>query len=272
MRLIKGDCVEKIKEIASSSVDLTVTSPPYDNLREYKGAISGWSFDRLKELAYELYRATKDGGVVVWIVGDQTENGSESGTSFKQALWFMECGFKLHDTMIYHKSGLTMNHRRYEQEFEYMFVFSKGRPKTFNPIMVPTKYPEKPTARKNSFYGKTDETSRKARSGKKRKPVGVEKIKGNIWYYPTGRNHSTMDDYAFAHPAIFPEKLAEDHIASWSNVGDVVLDPFMGSGTTGKMAILNGRDFIGIEMQDEYFDIAKRRIKDAQKEKESRLF
>ena len=259
-----GDCLDVMKTIPDNSVDLTVTSPPYDNLRTYNGNIDQWNFEKFKAIAKELYRVTADGGVVVWVVGDATIKGSETGTSFRQALWFMECGFRLHDTMIYHKSSLPMNHNRYEQDFEYMFVLSKGRPNTFNPIRIPCKYPEKETARKNSYFSETDEKNRKARSAKKRKPVGVDKIKGNILYYATGKNHSTLDSIAFKHPAIFPEQLAQDHIVSWSNEGDVVLDCFMGSGTTGKMAVLNNRKFIGIELDKGYFDIAKKRIEDAQ--------
>ena len=249
------DCVAGMQALPDAVIDLTITSPPYDNLRKYNGF--SWDFE---ETARQLYRVTKPGGVVVWVVGDATVKGSETGTSFKQALFFMSCGFRLHDTMIYQKSALPMNHNRYEQDFEYMFVFAKGRPNTFNPIKIPCKYPEKETARQNSYFSETDETNRKARSMKKRKPVGTEKIKGNIWYYPTGKNHSTRDDIAFKHPAIFPESLAADHIKSWSNPGDVILDPFMGSGTTAKMAVLLERNFIGFEISEEYIDIANRRV------------
>lgn len=253
--ILLGDCLGTMRQMEDDCIDLTVTSPPYDNLRKY----NGYCFD-FENVAKELYRITKDGGVVVWVVGDATIKGSETGTSFRQALYFMDCGFNLHDTMIYNKTGLPMNHNRYEQEFEYMFIFSKGKPKTFNPIRIPCLYPEKETARKNSKYSETNEIMRKARSGKQRKPVGKDKIKGNIWKYAIGKNHSTKDDIAFNHPAIFPEQLALDHIISWSNPGDVVFDPFMGSGTTAKMAMLNGRKFIGCEISEEYCNIIKERL------------
>lgn len=257
-RIKCGDSLELLRLVHDGVVDLTVTSPPYDNLRKYKG----FAFD-FEGIAAELYRVTKDGGVLVWVVGDQTINGSETLTSFRQALHFREIGFNVHDTMIYQKSGLPMNHNRYEQEFEYMFVLSKGKPKTFNPIRVPCKYPEKTDARRGQTYSTTDETMRRARSGKARKPVGTDKIKGNVWYYATGRNHSTKDEIAFKHPAIFPEQLAADHIKSWSNVGDLVLDPFVGSGTTGKMAVLAGRRFLGFDISAEYCEIAERRIRES---------
>lgn len=262
--LYLGDCREVMRDMLSSgvSVDLTVTSPPYDNLRSYKGTCE-WDFDIFKDVARMLYGLTAAGGVVVWVVSDATIKGSETGTSFRQALYFKEVGFRLHDTMIYQKTALPLNHNRYEQDFEYMFIFSKGKPKTFIPIRVPCKYPEKETARGNSFYSVTDESNRRARSGKRRRPVGASKIKGNIWYYSTGFNHSTKDSIAFSHPAIFPESLASDHILSWSHEGDLVFDPFMGSGTTGKMALLHGRRFIGVEKVAAYFDISVKRIEDS---------
>ena len=258
--LVNRECLTVMKCLEGDLVDLTVTSPPYDSLRKYNGNNDLWCEDVWKGVIKELYRLTKVGGVVVWVVGDSTLKGSETGSSFKQALFAMECGFRLHDTMIYQKNALPKNHNRYEQDFEYMFVFSKGKPKTFNAIRIPCLYPEKSTARQNSYYSVTDEKNRSARSGKKRKPVGKDKIKGNIWKFNVGKGHSTLDADAFKHPAIFPERLAEDHILSWSNEGDTVLDPFMGSGTTGKMAKINDREFIGIEMDETYFNIAKSRI------------
>ena len=219
-----------------------------------------WGEHIWKPILEELYRITKDGGVVVWVVGDATVKGSETGTSFKQTLHAMDCGFNLHDTMIYHKNSLPKNHNRFEQDFEYMFIFTKGKPKCFNAIRIPTLYPEKSTARKNSYFSETKEKGRSARSGKKRHPVSLDKIKGNIWKINTGKGHSTLDNEAFKHPAIFPEKLAHDHIISWSNEGDTVFDPFLGSGTTGKMAVRLNRKFIGIEKVSEYFEIAETRV------------
>ena len=266
LNLINGHCIEEMQEMEEELIDLTVTSPPYDNLRKYNEAGSDWCESIWKECIEQLYRVTKKGGVVVWVVGDATVKGSESGTSFKQALWAMDCGFNLHDTMIYHKNSLPKNHNRYEQDFEYMFVFSKGKPKSFNPIRIPCKYPEKPTARENSFFSETNEINRSARSGKKRKPVKEDKRKGNKWYMTAGKGHSTLDDIAFKHPAIFPEKLAKDHILSWSNEGDVVFDPFMGSGTTGKIASQLNRNFIGIEIDKNYFEICLSRVSETDTE------
>ena len=263
INLMQGDCLERMKEIPDGSVDLTVTSPPYDNLRSYNGNNNQWGENVWKEVLKNLYRVTKDGGVVVWIVGDATIKGSETGTSFKQALFAIDCGFNLHDTMIYHKNNLPKNHNRYEQDFEYMFIFSKGKPLTFNAIKILCKYPEPETARKNSFFSSTNEKNRSARSGKKRNPVKMDKIKGNIWYILTGKGHSTLYKDAFKHPAIFPEKLAADHVLSWSNENDVILDPFMGSGTTGVAAKNLNRSFIGIELDKDYFEIAKERINNA---------
>ena len=254
INLMQGDCITEMQKMESSVVDLTVTSPPYDNLRTYAGTLD-WNFDIFKQVVNELYRITKDGGVVVWVVGDATIKGSETGTSFRQALYFKEIGFNLHDTMIYQKSNyMPLTHNRYEQAFEYMFVLSKGKPKTFNPIM-----------RENKTTGENRKGTHRQNGDKLKvknslKPVKGESQKSNIWIYSVGKGGSTNDTIAFKHSAIFPEQLANDHIISWSNENDVVFDPFMGSGTTGKMAKLNNRKFIGIEKVPEYFEISKSRI------------
>jgi site-specific DNA-methyltransferase (adenine-specific) len=243
------DCLDGLKLLDDECIDLTVTSPPYDNLRTY----NGFKFD-FTGIAKELYRVTKKGGVVVWIVGDQTINGSETGTSFRQALYFKEIGFNLHDTMIYSSSKPPLTHNRYEQEFEYMFVFSKGKPKTFIPIM-------KDCINKGKKSGGTiRKTGSELLEKNKKGNINDKKISGNIWNYLTG-NHSSSDRLAYKHPAIFPEQLANDHIISWSNENDIILDPFMGSGTTAKMSLMNNRRFIGFEISKEYCDIANERIK-----------
>ena len=254
--IIQGDCLQVMKTLPAESVDLVVTSPPYDNIREYKG----FTFD-FEGIAHELFRVLKQGGVIVWVVGDQTVDGSETGTSFKQALYFKEIGLKLHDTMIYYKIAMTLNHNRYEQEFEYMFVFSKGSPKTFNPMIIPCKWFGMDSDRTGQKLGVHNEKMKKARSEKNRTNIKETKIRGNVWKYNTGYGHSTKDKSAFAHPAIFPENLAADHIRSWSNEGDLVLDPMNGSGTTTKMAKHLGRNYIGIDISGEYCEIARKRIR-----------
>lgn len=244
-----GDCLEVMQSMDSNSIDLTVTSPPYDNLRTY----NGYTFD-FEGIAKELYRVTKDGGVVVWIVGDATIKGSETGTSFRQALYFMECGFNLHDTMIYEKDAISFpDKNRYQQCFEYMFVLSKNKPKTLNLIQD----------RKNVSFGrKVTGTDRDANGLTKKASCFGQSIKEfgirwNVW-----KVNSVKGNVKVNHPAMFPEQLAHDHIISWSNEGDTVLDCFLGSGTTGKMAKQLNRNFIGIEISQEYLDIAKQRIDD----------
>lgn len=249
--------LETMAKMPDCFVDLTVTSPPYDKLRDYKG----YSFP-FEDIAKELFRVTKDGGVVVWVVNDSTKNGSESLTSFKQALYFKEVGFNVHDTMIYAKSNyIPLTHKRYEQQFEYMFVFSKGKPKTFNPLMKENK--QVGQIKGGTFRQNKDE------KGARHKNIGVakESIKPNIWFYNVGMANSTKDKFAFNHPAIFPEQLAQDHILSWSNENDLIYDPFMGSGTVAKMSILSNRNWIGSEMSSEYCDIIGERIEKALGEK-----
>lgn len=252
--IINADCVVAMKSLPPDSIDLTVTSPPYDGLRLY----NGYSFD-FEAVARELYRITKPGGVVVWVVGDETKKGDESGTSFRQALFFKEIGFKLADTMIYHKTDMAFprhGHRKYPAAFEYMFVFTKGAPKTF--FMIRDRANKKAGAKMSGTVRSEDGTLKKSHSAGRR--VAEVGARSNVWGYSIGKGKTTGDTYAFAHPAMFPEQLAEDHIISWSNVGDVVFDPFSGAGTTGKMAVKNGRRFIGSDVSDEYCDIAKRRI------------
>jgi site-specific DNA-methyltransferase (adenine-specific) len=236
-KIYNEDCLETMKRIPDGFIDLVVTSPPYDNLRQY----NGYSFD-FENTAKELYRIVKNSGVVVWVVGDETSNGSESGTSFKQALYFKQIGFNLHDTMIYEKNSpaypASKKSNRYTQIFEYMFVLSKGKP--FANLIC-----DKP----NKWYGHKDF------SGKLKNPVPEFSPRTNIWKYTTSFN-------GVHHPAPFPEQLVEDHILSWSQIGEIVYDPFMGSGTTAKMALMNSRKFIGSEISNEYCDIANNRIKD----------
>lgn len=244
------DNVVGMKQLPDECIDLVVTSPPYDNLRNY----NGYSFD-FENVAKQLYRVVKKGGVVVWIVSDATINGSETGTSFKQALYFMECGFNLHDTMIWQKASyVPLTHNRYEQEFEYMFVFSRGKVKTFNPIKVECKYAGTTTWGNASFHKTND--SGLIKVGKK--VINETKIKGNVFRYDTAKA-SRRGEYG-GHPAPFPEKLVADHILSWSNEGDLVLDPFMGSGTTAKVAQILGRKYIGFEISKEYCDNANNRL------------
>lgn len=260
--LYLGDCLERMKEIADGSVDLTVTSPPYDNLRTYGDSLE-WGEHIWKSILSELFRVTKTGGIVVWVVGDATVRGSETGTSFRQALYAMECGFNLHDTMIYKKENVGMydpRNMRYKGSFEYMFVFSVGKPSTYNPIKdKPVKNPSRTIHRSNGR--KLDGGIRKAHRASI--AGNAYQDRHNVWEYATGLNVVTKDAIAYQHPAIFPEKLANDHIISWSNEGDTVLDCFLGSGTTGKMAVLSGRKFIGIEKNPDYFKIACKRIEGA---------
>ena len=244
------DNVQGMKQLDNESVDLVVTSPPYDNLRNY----NGFSFD-LDGMITELLRIVKLGGVIVWIVSDATINGSETGTSFRQALKFMEKGFNLHDTMIWCKDGggAIGSNLCYTQNFEYMFVFSKGKPKSVNLI----------NDKKNLSFGKKDGclTGRRNANGEHKSEVrnhNHEYSRRNNWW----RLVPQAEEGSFFHPAVFPEILVRDHIISWSNEGDIVLDPFMGSGTTAKVARALGRKYIGFEISQEYVDLANKRLQE----------
>lgn len=255
IHLYLQDCIVWMKSLGDDSVDMTLTSPPYDDIRNY----NGYSFD-FESTAKELYRITKPGGVVIWNVADQTINGSETGTSMKQAMYFMECGFRLHDTMIYlKKNPMPSSGKRYHQSWEYIFCFSKGVPNTFNPIEVECKYGNLKANQK--YRGKDGE-----RNYKVTKRNSFSKVR-NVFEYVIGGGHTTKDKIAFEHPAIMPEKLAEDQIKTWTNKGDLVIDPFAGSGTTAKMAHLHNRIFSGCEISEEYCEIFIKRLEESNTKK-----
>jgi site-specific DNA-methyltransferase (adenine-specific) len=262
-KIYNENCLETLSKLPDNTIDLTVTSPPYDDLRTYNNHITGkkteyngYSFD-FENIAKELYRTTKKGGVVVWVVGDGTEKGSETGTSFRQALYLKELGFNIHDTMIYMKNNFSNpSSNRYHQIFEYMFVFSKGKPNTFNSIKD----------RKNVYAGQVGSwgknTSRQVDGSmveRKKKVIQEYGQRYNVWTYKTSKN-GQEDEIAYQHPAIFPIQLVKDHIVSWTNVGDLVYDPFMGSGTTAKAALQTERNFLGSEISEEYHKICLKRI------------
>lgn len=263
--LYNENCLDTMARMVDDFIDLTVTSPPYDDVRTYKGFTLP-----LKEIAKELYRVTKDGGVVVWVVNDKTKNYCESLTSFKTAILFVEeAGFNLHDTMIYKRTCAFPDVVRYYQDFEYMFVFTKGKPKTVNLLrQLKTEGTLKRQKNKTGVGGErqTDGSLKRIdnTNGFERKELARKddtRVKSNVWELPRGNQNSTKDNVAFKHPAIFPEQLANDHIISWSNENDLVYDCFMGSGTTAKMAILNKRNWIGSEISSEYCDIVHERLK-----------
>lgn len=247
--IYQADCVDLMTSMDANSVDLTVTSPPYDDLRDYKG----FNFE-FPKIAKELYRVTKNGGVVVWVVGDKIKKGNKSLTSFRQALYFQEIGFNVHDIMIYRKKNTPfMRSNAYTNGYEFMFILTKGSPKTFNPLKEKT---VRQGLEMMPFNKKSDGINKKTL-----KELKSDKTRANIWEYAVGMGGTTSDKIAFKHPAVFPEKLAEDHILSWTNEGDLVFDPMAGSGTTCKMALLNGRNYLGCDISKEYVGIANERMR-----------
>lgn len=247
--IICGSAVDVMKTFPPNSIDLVVTSPPYDELRNY----NGYSFD-FEGIANGLFRVIKKGGVLVWVVGDKIKKGNKSLTSFKQALFFQGIGFNAHDVMIYRKKNTPfMRSNAYTNCYEFMFVLSKGSPKTFSPLKT-----------KTARQGQEMLPFNKKADGINKKTLGElkpEKTMTNIWEYAVGLYGSTGDKIAFQHTAIFPEKLAEDHILSWTKTGDIVFDPMCGSGTTCKMAAINKRHYIGCDISKEYVELTKERLK-----------
>jgi DNA modification methylase len=251
-KIYNENCTTTLARMPDRFLDMTLTSPPYDDLRAYEG------FDfSAEDVATALLDKTKPGGVVIWVVGDRTQNGSETLTSFTHAIAFKRAGWRVHDTMIYAKNNPIPSDcgRRYRQAFEYMFCFAKGAPNTFNPITEPTK-----------SAGQKIKAFRITEAGRGNTPdedigreIKAERKVSNIFSYNVGTS-SSKDKIAFSHPAIFPEKLVEDQIYTWTNVGDIVYDCFMGSGTTAKVAHVMNRFWLGSEMSSEYVAIAEERL------------
>lgn len=255
-KINNDDCIKFMKKLPDNCIDLTVTSPPYDDLRDYENKLV-WDYNTFRKVARELYRVTKKGGIVVWVIGDKTDKGNKSLTSFKHALYFQEVGFNIYDVIIYEKAGSGPPHpNRYFNSFEYMFVMSKGKPKSVNLLKD----------KKNSCAGMSTfgDITRREKDGsltnKGKKVINEYGVRTNIWRYNNGKGFSSKDKIAYEHPATFPEKLVEDHIKSWSNPGDIVFDPFGGSGTTAKVSIELDRQWIYVEKVAKYCDVAKRRL------------
>lgn len=266
-KIYVGDSNHLMNILPENSVDLVVTSPPYDDLRDYENNMV-WDYEVFKRIARNLYRVVKDGGVVAWVVGDKTKNGSKSLTSYKQALYFDKIGFNVYDVIIYEKAGSGPPHpNRYFNTFEYIFILSKGKIKTVNLLKD----------KKNKWAGQQtfSNISRREKDGsltvKDRKTINEFGVRTNIWKYANGRGFATKDIIAHDHPAIFPEKLAEDNILSWSNPGDVVLDIFGGSGTAAKMSVLNDRNWIYFDKVESYAEITQKRLSKLKKKRKKNV-
>jgi DNA modification methylase len=252
------DCCNVMNRMDPDTIDLVVTSPPYDDMRDYKG----YTFD-VNAIARHLYRVMKPGGVIVWVVADKTADGGETLTSFHHAFVFESVGFKVR-TMIYKKAGVNYPSKYfYDKQFEYMFLFFKGDTKTrvFNPIRDK---PNKWAGHSNwgDITSRQKDGSLKLQKTKEANTYVIPEFgkRTDVWEYATGKGNTSRDEEAFKHPASFPEKLAADHIISWTNPGDIVYDPMGGSFTTLKMAKLLGRNYIGSDISEEYCELGRRRL------------
>ncbi|MBY0522788.1 MAG: site-specific DNA-methyltransferase [Gemmataceae bacterium] len=250
-QIVHCDCIEGIGALPDACIPLTVTSPPYDAMRDYGG--TKFQFE---PIATELARVTMPGGVIVWVVQDQIVDGFESGTSARQRLFFETVGMNVHGTVIMAMKGCRYPRKqRYGQQFHYAFVLSKGKPRVVKVLQ------DKP----NSAVGAVVANSRRFRNGDltttmKPKRIGPYGLRGNVWLIDAGNGRTTKDRFAYEHPALMPEGMAEDHILSWSQPGDLVFDPMCGAATTCKMALLNHRKYLGMEVHQPYWELACKRM------------
>lgn len=253
------DAVVGLRLLPADCIDLTLTSPPYDWIRDYNGTFDPAKFPFVR-IAEELYRITAPGGVVLWITRDQQQDCCESGTSAKQMLYFKNIGFNV-QTMIV--DSISARHRRYCYGMppQFCFVLSKGRPKAFHPIR------DKP----NTEPGRIKSWSARNRDGRirKGKPKEIPKYgrRSHIWLYPTGFGLVSDDPLPRNAPAPMVETVAGDLMLSYSNPGDLILDPMAGLGTTGKVAVKLNRQFIGFERVRKYCDVANDRVRQAFEQK-----
>lgn len=265
-QVLHCDCVLGMRALPDACIPLTVTSPPYDKLRMYDG--HALPFELFQLVACELYRVTMPRGVIVWVVQDGTDkNGSETGTSFRQREFFKNLGMSAHATMIMKVNACRFpNNRRYCQQFHYAFVLSKGKPRVINVLRDSA----------NQHPGDVVKHSHRSKDGKlvtclmPHKRLAAYGYRGNVWDYKVGNGQTTKDRFAFNQTALMPELMAEDHILSWSNPGDLVFDPMCGAATTCKMALLNHRKFLGMEIHQTYWEIACKRMELAKQEHRQR--
>jgi len=255
-KIFCGEAAEVMRSFPDESIDMVFTSPPYGTVRSY----NGYKFN-FQEIAIELTRILKPGGVIAWNEADTIVNGSKTLTPSKHALYFSEeCGLKVHDEMIYEKNSCSFpakrNGLRYSNVYEEVFILSKGKPKSVNLICD----------KRNRCYGEKGfgMASQRRKNGDlvkyERKPTPKFSPRDNIWRVFTGKGYSSKDSNASKHPAISPDLLVLDHIRTWSNEGDIILDPMAGSGTTCVMAKALKRQYVGIEISDEYCQLINERL------------
>ena len=250
--IICGDSAEVLKNFPDNSIDMVVTSPPYDGLRDY----NGFSLD-LHKIGKEIYRVLKDGGIAVMVIQDATKDFAKSLTSFRTIVdWCDNVGFRLFETVIYHKNGTegAWWKQRFRVDHEYMPIFMKGKkPQYFNkePLKIPSKHGGKVMS--GSGNRRTDGTL----SETVRRPINTMKCRGTVWDYLMAGDKNPLKR---KHPAVFPDKIPYDCIQCFCPEGGLVLDPFIGCGSTAVMAKVLGRNYIGIDISREYCDLAEERI------------
>lgn len=246
------ECVEGMEMLPDDCVDLVVTSPPYDAVRKY----NGFAFD-LHQTGAQIHRVLKDGGIAAMVIQDQTKDFGKSLTSFRTIIdWCDSFGFKLFECVIYRKNGSegAWWKHRFRVDHEYIPLFLKGdRPAYFDkqPLRVPSKHGGK------VMSGSGNRRTDGATNGTVRREINATKCRGTIWNYLMAGDKNPLKR---KHPAVFPDAIPSDLIQCFCPPGGIVLDPFIGSGSTAVQALKHERHFIGFDISQEYCDLCNQRL------------
>ena len=251
-KIICEDNITYLKTLPDECIDFVITSPPYDALRDY----NGYKLD-LHGLGVELLRVLKDGGICVMVIQDSTRDFAKSLTSFRTIVdWCDNIGFRLFECNIYNRQGTegAWWKKRFRVDHEYMPIFLKGkRPQYFDKenIKIPSKHGGKIMTGANI-------RTKNGQTGSRKVKINPTKCPGTVMTF--GNTCGGESKLKSKHPAVFPNMLAYDMIECFCPEDGTVLDPFNGSGTTTLAAKCLGRNYIGIDVSEEYNKIARERL------------
>lgn len=278
--ILCGDSLNTLKNIPSAAVDCIVTSPPYYGQRDYAmdGQLGGEDtpkeyVEKLADLFDECKRVLKESGTLWLNLGDKYLDGNLLGMPWRVALALQDRGWILRNDIIWHKPN-AMPHsakNRLTTDHEYIFFFTKkGANYFYDQDAIREEHVT--FSEKSKMKGGKNHFGKNGGTPEKGKNAGNSNLHDGRWdqaFHPNGRNKRTvwnipLSKFRDAHFAVFPEKLIEPCILAGCPTGGIVLDPFFGSGTTGVVASKLSRKYVGLELNPEYVEIAKKRLSNLQ--------